>query len=327
MGPIGVPFLPGWSYRKSHVIEGTTGGAQDYYQMRTTVHYGAGTDSGIDVYLDEKCRADFGDIRVTKDDGVTELAYVLTSLFSGVSTELWPRVLNIPASPGSVTIYIYYGKADATTTSSEEDTWDLTENFDTDTSASYNITAWKGLNGVTHVMTWNAGGYMNISYGGSIGPCMITQDGTSFGSGYGIMCQVRLGNTGVNNQAGPGIRGAATDDLSAMGGSLRSLPTYDGIIRLFRGSGGSNYNLAYDWLWGFPSGTWKTITLGMTDDVVIMHITHVEELRADFEMEDGEAGLEVHMPAGGSVLWAAMIIRRFTDPEPAHGDWGEEEEA
>ena len=67
-------FLTGWTYRKSHVIE-YAAGAGTLYQKRIKVHYGAGTDSGEDVYLNSHSRTDFGDVRFTDDDGTTLLDY------------------------------------------------------------------------------------------------------------------------------------------------------------------------------------------------------------------------------------------------------------
>jgi hypothetical protein len=55
-------WLEGWGYRKSHVINPASGAGTNY-QVRIVAHYGSGTDSGPDVYLNGRCRTDFGDIR------------------------------------------------------------------------------------------------------------------------------------------------------------------------------------------------------------------------------------------------------------------------
>ena len=44
-------WLSGWQYRKSHTINGSSAGAVTDYQVRIRVHYGEGSDSGEDVYL------------------------------------------------------------------------------------------------------------------------------------------------------------------------------------------------------------------------------------------------------------------------------------
>lgn len=126
-------WLSGWSYRRSHVIIGSTAGAVTDYQIRITVHYGGGTDSGENVYLSGKCRSDFGDIRFTSADGVTLLSYWMETYVASNYAAFWVKVPSIPASPSSTTIYIYYGKADATTTSNGANTFlsfrDLSSDF------------------------------------------------------------------------------------------------------------------------------------------------------------------------------------------------------
>jgi len=112
-----MPWLTGWLHRKSHEIVGSTAGAVTDYQIRIKVHYGSGTDSGEDVYLNGKCRTDFGDIRFTDSDGVTELSYWMEEKLDGDYAIFWVKVPYIPASPDTAIIYIYYGNPSATTTS------------------------------------------------------------------------------------------------------------------------------------------------------------------------------------------------------------------
>jgi hypothetical protein len=113
------PTLPSWSYRKSHIINGSSTGAVSNYPIKITVHYGAGTDSGADVYLNGKCRTDFGDIRFRDADGVTELSYWMEKYVASDYAIFWVKVPSIPVSPGTATIYIYYGNSSATTTSNQ----------------------------------------------------------------------------------------------------------------------------------------------------------------------------------------------------------------
>lgn len=74
--PYTMAWLSGWSYRKSHEIIGSEGAGSNY-AVRIKVHRRSGTDSGADVYLNWKCRRDFGDIRFTSDDGQTLLSYFM----------------------------------------------------------------------------------------------------------------------------------------------------------------------------------------------------------------------------------------------------------
>lgn len=98
-------------------------GDETDYQIRIIAHYGAGVDSGEDVYLGERCRTDFGDVRFTSDDGVTQLDYWIQIQVDGDYAIIWIKVPSLPSYPAETTIYIYYGRADATTTESGADTW------------------------------------------------------------------------------------------------------------------------------------------------------------------------------------------------------------
>ena len=125
----GIGWLLGWGYRKSHQIVGSTAGAVTNYQVNVTVYYGSGTDSKWAVYLNGKCRSDFGDVRFTADDGVTPLPYWIETKVDGSYAVFWVRVPSIPASPGTATIYIYYGNSSATTTSNGTATFFFYDDF------------------------------------------------------------------------------------------------------------------------------------------------------------------------------------------------------
>ena len=145
-----VNWLEGWQYRKNAVI-GSTSDAGTNYQIKIKVHYGSGTDSGENVYLNEHCRSDFGDIRFTDDDGVTELDYWMEEKVDSDYAIFWVEVPSIPASPDNAIIYIYYGKPDATTTSNGKSTFPIFYDFNTDESSEWILDAgqwqWDTTNG------------------------------------------------------------------------------------------------------------------------------------------------------------------------------------
>jgi hypothetical protein len=98
-------WLTGWTYRKSHVINYATG-AGTGYQVRIVAHYGSGTDSGGDVYLNSHCRTDFGDIRFTDDDGTTLLDCWMESKVDAI-----PPVTNVLSNswmPTNKPTAVYY---------------------------------------------------------------------------------------------------------------------------------------------------------------------------------------------------------------------------
>ena len=114
-------WYSGWNYRKSHVINAASGAGTNY-QVKITAHYGAGTDSEADVYLNNHSRTNFGDIRFTGSDGATLLDYWMESKTDSDNAVFWVEVADDLSSTNQ-TIYIYYGKADATTTSNVNNTF------------------------------------------------------------------------------------------------------------------------------------------------------------------------------------------------------------
>ena len=80
-----------------------------------------------------KCRTDFGDIRFTDDDGSTLLDYWMESKVDSNYAIFWVEVAdNLESS--AQTIYVYYGKADATTTSNGTNTFSFFDDFSGDLS-------------------------------------------------------------------------------------------------------------------------------------------------------------------------------------------------
>jgi len=164
-------WLTGWQYRKSHTIIGSTAGAVTDYQVKITVHYGPGTDSGADVYLDGKCQPDFDDIRFTASDGETLLSYWIEEKVDGSYAVVWVKIPSIPASPGNTTIYLYYGNPTATSESDGDSTFIFFDDFETGS-----LTKWSTSNvnraGVgTHTAKsgiysmYTRGGVVNVTSG------------------------------------------------------------------------------------------------------------------------------------------------------------------
>jgi len=127
--------LAGWSYRKSHVINSATSAGTNY-QVAIKVYKTTGTDgtesyNGLTigkVYVGTNVRDDFGDIRFTDSGGSALLDYWMEELTSGTSAVFWVEVTaSLESAPQ--TIYVYYGKSDATTTSSGTNTFLFFDDF------------------------------------------------------------------------------------------------------------------------------------------------------------------------------------------------------
>ncbi|WXG39522.1 MAG: DUF2341 domain-containing protein [Candidatus Freyarchaeum deiterrae] len=123
-------WLSGWEYCKSHTLSGSTAGAQTNYQTMIVVHYSSGSDNAENIYCKANCRTDFGDIRFTNSDGTSQLNYWMESEYDGDNATFWVQVDSIPVAPNNTTIYVYYGKNDATTTSNGTNTFPFFDHFD-----------------------------------------------------------------------------------------------------------------------------------------------------------------------------------------------------
>jgi hypothetical protein len=137
--------LSGFSERKSHVLTAGTGAGANY-QMRIHIIYGAGADSGEDMYCDSKCNADFSDLRFTSSDEQTLLSYWLESKLDGDNAIFWVKVTEDLDSDR--TIYVYYGNSYAASLSSQANTfvdvisgvvgaWNMEEATNTDPVIDY----------------------------------------------------------------------------------------------------------------------------------------------------------------------------------------------
>lgn len=127
-------WLTGWDYRKSHIIN-YAAGAGTLYQKRIKAHYGSGTDSGEDVYLNSHSRTDFGDVRFTDDDGVTLLDYWIESKVDSDYAIIWVEVAD-DLSTVNQTIYVYYGKTTALSISQGDNVFARFDDFNYDPFAS-----------------------------------------------------------------------------------------------------------------------------------------------------------------------------------------------
>jgi len=119
-------WLTGWSYRKNHVINPASGAGTNY-QVMIIAHYGSGTDGGADVYLNQHCRTDFGDVRFTKSDGTTLLDYWMEEKVDSDYAVFWVEVAD-DLSTNPATIYCYTPDTDVMTEKGWVNLQDFVEN-------------------------------------------------------------------------------------------------------------------------------------------------------------------------------------------------------
>jgi len=322
-------WLSGWQYRKSHEIEGSTAGAQTDYQIKITVHYGSGADSGEDVYLNGKCRTDFGDIRFTDSDGVTELSYWMEEKVDGDHAVFWVKVPSIPASPDTTTIYIYYGKSDATTTSNGENTFIFFDHFE---GTSLDTNKWTdGSDGDGSVSVADSKVHLYapnspLSHGFIYSSLLGYYD--SIALRLSVDCQ-SIGNDQV--QLNP-LSGVTQED------DLARITVYD---QTYDGGGASDvsYNIKYG---GTQEEVARDENVGDTWTKCPVEIRIRQDLKVNYNVEGVDKGtstnalnsnnwrirLVTFSGRGVSDLYVDWVaLRKYVDPEPSHGSWGSEETA
>jgi len=320
-------WLTGWNYRKAHTINGSTAGAQTNYQIRIKVHRTTGTDSGEDVYVGTKCRADFGDIRFTKSDGTTPLDYWLESYDGGVAT-FWVKVPSIPASPNTTTIYVYYGNSSASTTSNGFNTFPVFDDFDT----GYNIgdspkseRGWSVLNKTTGDIceiatapTGRTGKVLRYKEGGTGGSVLILQLDFS----QMLNCAIGFYMYWATRSYQWRIDIMDKDDQASYISSRSRRPD-KWYQQWYNGSEFRNYSPS----WVHPEDTWNKLEFiceSNDHDLITDGTLRSGGVRASGDGYD-RVWIYGHDDYTDDFYIDDFYIRKYVDPEPSHGTWGSEE--
>jgi hypothetical protein len=121
-------WLDGWSYRKRLQLSNDSGKTLGEYPVRILAHWGAGTDSQENVYLNGRCRSDFKDLRFTSTDSRIVYEYWAQTVSEGSEALIWIEIPSL--SPSEETgLYCYYGNAAADSLSDGEGTFLLFDDF------------------------------------------------------------------------------------------------------------------------------------------------------------------------------------------------------
>ena len=303
----GQNWLSGWQYRKSHVINKATDAGTNY-QVKIVAHYNTGTDNDSDVYLNTHARNDFGDVRFTGSDGSTLLDYWMESKVDSDNAVFWVEVAD-DLSTNAVTIYVYYGNANATTTSNGANTFLFFDDF---SSATETLT----FSGVGSWSRDTVNGWLVHSGGG--GDAFATKD------------------IGVTNVRVLTKCYYVTSAANKMGTTLRFTDTNNWYLELTQG-GSQNF-------WGIGkkvAGTWSFLTSVSYTPVLatwykIDSRVYSTTLRGKIDTTDISAtdssfttqtkhGLFANAASGNTIRFDYIAIAKYVYPEPSHGSWGSEE--
>jgi hypothetical protein len=299
--------LSGWNYRKSHVINSATGAGTNY-QVKITVYYGSGSDSGGDIYCNSKCKTDFGDIRFTDDDGTTLLDYWMESKTDSDNAVFWVEVADSLESSNQ-TIYIYYGKSDATTTSNIKNTAVIGDDFD---DGSIDTGLW-GTAGTPS----ESGGNLVLNDTGENTEYIYSL--SSFGP-YNLALRIKVQHVASND-----IRFGLTTPTSS---GLWADPFHNPVIAIqlysdnnfytdCAGTAGSEVFIeAINTAWHVYDMNWLSGNTNFLQDGTQKR----QETGATIIPDEA---LYVKASDYGNVDW--LFLRKYVATEPAHSTWGSEE--
>jgi N-acetylneuraminic acid mutarotase len=118
-----------WSYRRAITVTNTGSVILTDYQVKISLN------SSFDFL---KTNIDGSDIRITSDDGTTEIPFWIAEWTSGTEAVIWAKMPSLPTS--GATIYVYYGNPGATSVSDGTSTFRLFEDFENWNSSA--VTGW-----------------------------------------------------------------------------------------------------------------------------------------------------------------------------------------
>jgi len=304
-------FSGDWSYRKSHIINAQAG-ADTLYQKRVKVWYGSGTDSDENVYLAGKCRTDFGDVRFCDDDGTTELDYWMEEKVDSDYVVFWVEIAD-DLSTVNATVFVYYGNANATTTSNGDDTFVFFDDFIGD---SLNLTKWVVREGDVTVsdgeliLTGTTGTRGRIDGLVEFNPnsAVHAKSRLNIYSHYQFPIFTRISNDNTLSDA----MGVYTNPFTA----IFFISYNEGTFTATNITGSVPDTGVYR-IWEIK---WiaNKVSLYVDKSHIVTHTTNVpDETQVCYFRETNVVGYNVY------VDW--IFVRKYVDPEPAHGSWGSEE--
>jgi len=308
-------YYSGWNYRKEHNL--TSSSAVTDYQVKFDVYNVTGTDSGSSVYLGSNVQADFDDVRWTwyntSSNSEVECDYWIESYSSDHAT-FWVEVPSIPSS-GNSTIYIYYGKSDVSTTSNGDNTFLLFDHFE-GTSLDSN--------------KWGTYGSPDLSVSNSI--VSISAPDTSskvdfhslntYGGGYVARGRFQIPTLPTNVGFIAGFITTGTYTAVSRTAFLRCLSTVANFTAI--SGDGTNYDfpdygVAKDTSWHVTearrTGSSDKFSLDDATPISGSHPTNTAR----------NVGVQVDR-CTQTIKFDWLLLRKYVDPEPAHGSWGTEEE-
>jgi len=300
-------WLSGWTYRKAHRLNPSTGiGAN--YSFKLKVWRTTGTDAGNNVYLGNKVQADFGDVRFTDDDGVTLLDYWIENTTDTYAIFWVEEDDNLTSTAQD--FYIYYGATTTqSTTSNIFNTFDFADDFE---DGDYD--GWDASGDLASVSVVN--GSLIISEPSS---------GTTFKQtlgvqpdGYRVLAGLKISKSGYAT-----IRIKSSSDLN--------------LDTIGYGYGGTGETIGWKndgstWSTGVSAsyGKWHSVEWRVPDTSIDSATMIVDETSKSAQLvTTGLTPYNMSLLGGATnspiVYFDWVVFDTYVSPEPSHEGWSSEE--
>jgi hypothetical protein len=274
------------------------------------------------VFLGQHCKTDFGDIRFTDDDGTTLLDYWIESKVDGEYAIFWVEVAD-DLSTNPATIYIYYGKNDATTTSNGENTFLFFDGFP---GTSYDSNKWQVVGSPTITVSggelkiqrdsysgsWSVHGLRSKTFTADEKRLIVKMKINAFSNNYNVRADSDYYSKGQTNKVGfesSGNRIYGECDRRDAGGG-------DSSIVILEGALANVYYTVYTTRWG--STNFKGWLNGEYKGQITSNVNDGSTYIGVFIEEWGTHGTVIG-------TYDCIGVAKYADPEPSHGAWGNEE--
>jgi len=291
------------------------------YQVRITTNYGNGIDNGENVYLNEHSKTDFSDVRFTwfnaSSESEIECNYWIEDLNLGVQATFWVKIPKIQ-SRTDTTIYIYYGKDDAISTSNGLETFDFFDDF------NGGLEKWTIISG-----TWKIeNGELSAETTATPWGQRIRANGFTFGN-HSVHVKIKW-VSGTYFEHGPYVRGQQPNEPD--NGYMTFLSTWDGDSkdRISKMSNGLETTIAGQGTTNPSKNVWYTFVFKLYGNILKSSITPLyptEITATDKTFSSGTLCLFSWSATAEHAHYDDIFVCKYVYPEPSHGAWGTEEQA
>jgi hypothetical protein len=287
------------------------------YQVRLTTVYGNGTDTGETVYLNGHSRTDFGDVRFTWLNYLSwdevECKYWIEKLTAGTSAVFWVKIPKI-SGDANTTIYLYYGKNDATTNSNGNDTFDFFDDF------SGTLAKWTTVGG-----TWQIENGELSATTTAFGQ-RIRANNFAFGN-HGVHVNIEW-ISGTYFESAPYVRGQPPNEQNNGYTTFLSTWSYDTRDRIAKMQSGSETTLAGQGTANPSRNIWYDFVFKLYKTTLRSSISPLyssEIVATDSSFSNGTLCLFSWSGSSEHVHYDNLFVCKYVNPEPNHGSWGGEE--